>query len=211
MPHGERIAEFLQDIGAVRLSPREPFTWTSGIKAPIYCDNRMALSHPQARSFIVSALVARVKSLHVPPDVIAGTAMAAIGWAALVADRLNLPFVYVRPKAKEHGAKKRIEGDLRPDKHIVVVEDLISTGGSALSTVEALREEGRGVVCDVVAIFSYELLASMEAAQEHGVHLHPLSTVTTLLSAALRDGRVTAEDAELVRAFTRDPEHWQPR
>ena len=138
MPNAERIAEFLLNLGAVRLSPSEPFTWTSGIKSPIYCDNRMLYSHPDARSFIVDALVSRVKTLHVTPDVIAGTATAAIGWAALVADRLDLPFVYVRAKAKEHGAKKRIEGDMKPGKHIVVVEDLISTGGSSISPAEAL-------------------------------------------------------------------------
>ncbi|MEK7218811.1 MAG: orotate phosphoribosyltransferase, partial [Patescibacteria group bacterium] len=104
MPHGERIAQFLLSIGAVKLRPREPFTWVSGIKSPIYCDNRMIYSHPDARDFIVQALAARVKGLHVPADVIAGTATAAIGWAALVADRMELPFVYVRAKAKDYGA-----------------------------------------------------------------------------------------------------------
>jgi orotate phosphoribosyltransferase len=107
--HPEHIAEHLLSIGAVKLSPREPFTWTSGIKSPIYCDNRMLYSHPEARSQVVDALASVVKSLHVEADVIAGTATAAIGWAALVADRLGLPFVYVRAKAKEHGAKKKIE------------------------------------------------------------------------------------------------------
>src|SRR3989344_6825190 len=138
MPHGKRIAELLVDIGAVRLSVDPPFTWTSGIKSPIYCDNRMIYSHPDARNFVVDALVSRIKTLHINPDCVAGTATAAIGWAALVADRLDLPFVYVRPKAKEHGGKKRIEGDLKPGKHVVVVEDLISTGGSSISTVDAL-------------------------------------------------------------------------
>ncbi len=160
MPHGERVAEFLLSVGAVKLSPREPFTWTSGMKSPIYCDNRMLYSHPAARSFIVQALTDRVKHLHIPPDVIAGTATAAIGWAALVADRLEMPFVYVRSKAKEHGTKKLIEGDLKPEKHTVVVEDLLSTGGSAASTVETLRGEGKGIVTDVVSIFSYEFLSS---------------------------------------------------
>jgi len=209
MPHGERIAEFLLSIGVVKLSPMQPFTWTSGIKAPIYCDNRMIYSHPEARLFVVEALVSRIKALHIPADVIAGTATAAIGWAALVADRLNLPFVYVRPKVKEHGAKKRIEGDLKPEKHITVVEDLISTGGSAISTVEALREEGEGIVTDVVAIFSYELLEATERAQEAGVKLHPLTTLTTLVQVALAQGRITEEEADLVSRFARDPDHWQ--
>ncbi len=208
MPHSNRIAEFLLSIGAVRLSLKQPFTWTSGIKSPIYCDNRMIYSHPEARDFVVQALVSRVKALHVPPDVIAGTATAAIGWAALVADRMKLPFVYVRAKAKEHGAKKRIEGDLKPEKHVVVVEDLISTGGSSISTVQALREEGQATVSDIVSIFTYEFLTATEAAQQSGVQLHPLSSITTLLTVALSEGRITQEEVKLVAAFAADPEKW---
>ena len=112
MPHGTRIAELLINCGAVRLSINPPFTWTSGIKSPIYCDNRLLYGHPDARKFVVDALVSRVRNLHIPPDAIAGTATAAIGWAALVADRMDLPFVYVRSKPKEHGMGKRIEGHL---------------------------------------------------------------------------------------------------
>ncbi|HVW67212.1 MAG TPA: orotate phosphoribosyltransferase [Candidatus Peribacteraceae bacterium] len=204
-----RIAEFLLDIGAVRLSVHQPFTWTSGIKSPIYCDNRMVYSHPDARDFIVDALTSRVKNLHIPADVIAGTATAAIGWAALVADRLQLPFVYVRSKAKEHGAKKRIEGDLKEEQHVVVIEDLISTGGSAVSTAEALREEGKAVVTDVVSIFSYELLNAREKALEAGLQFHPLSTLHALLDVALDQDRLIDEEAELVEQFAHDPEHWQ--
>ena len=208
MPHGDRIAEYLLSIGAVRLSPNEPFTWTSGIKSPIYCDNRMIYSHPEARTFFVQALASRVKALHVPPDVIAGTATAAIGWAALVADRLHLPFVYVRAKAKEHGAKKRIEGDLRPEKHVVVVEDLVSTGGSSISTVEALREEGKAIVTDVVSIFTYEFEAATEAAHENGVKLHPLTTITSLVKVSLGQGRVTHADAKMIANFAKSPQEW---
>lgn len=209
MPHSDRIAEFLLSIGAVRLSPNEPFTWTSGIKSPIYCDNRMIYSHPEARSFVVAALVSRIKALHVTPDVIAGTATAAIGWAALVADRMELPFVYVRAKAKEHGAKKRIEGDLRKaGQHIVVVEDLISTGGSSISTVEALRDEGKAVVTDVVSIFTYEFLSATEAAMENSVMLHPLTTITNLVKIAQEQGKITQQDAKMIGAFAGDPENW---
>ncbi len=208
MPHGERIAEFLLSIGAVRLSPNEPFTWTSGIKSPIYCDNRMIYSHPEARTFVVQALVSRVRTLHVPPDVIAGTATAAIGWAALVADRMNLPFVYVRAKAKEHGAKKRIEGDLKPGKHVVVIEDLLSTGGSSISTVEALREEGQAIVTDVVSIFTYEFTSAADHARDGGVMLHPLTTITSLVKVALEQGRITQQDAKMIGAFAGDPERW---
>lgn len=208
MPHGERIAEFLLDIGAVRLSVDTPFMWTSGIKSPIYCDNRMIYSHPAARDVVVDSLVSRVKNLHVPADVIAGTATAAIGWAALVADRMDLPFVYVRAKAKEHGAKKRIEGDLKKEQHVVVVEDLISTGGSAVSTVEALREEGNAVVTDIVSIFSYEFDAAREAADEYRVQLHPLTTILRLVSVAVGQNRISEEDAAMIRRFTKSPEHW---
>src|ERR1041385_4879571 len=198
MPHGERIAEFLLSIGAVKLSPDQPFTWTSGLKSPIYCDNRMIYSHPEARSFVVSALVHRIKSLHVPPDVIAGTATAAIGWAALVAAHMSLPFFYVRPKAKKHGTKKLIEGDLRLEQHIVVVEDLISTGGSSMNTVTTLRDEGKGIVTDVVAIFTYEFLAAREVAQEQQVQLHPLTTISTLVNVALMQDRITENQATMV-------------
>lgn len=209
MPHGDRIAEFLLSIGAVRLSPNEPFTWTSGIKSPIYCDNRMIYSHPEARAFVVQALASRVKTLHIPADVIAGTATAAIGWAALVADRLNLPFVYVRAQAKEHGAKKRIEGDLRKaGQHAVVVEDLISTGGSSLSTVEALRDEGKAIVTDVVSIFSYEFESATESAHENGVMLHPLTTITSLVKIALGQGRITQQEAKMVASFVKGPSDW---
>lgn len=208
MPHGERIAEYLLAIEAVRLSPHEPFTWTSGIKSPIYCDNRMIYSYPEARDFVVAALANRVKNLHIPPDVIAGTATAAIGWGALVADRLNLPFVYVRSKPKEHGAKKQIEGDLKAGKHVVVIEDLISTGGSFASTVEALRNEGQCIVTDVVSIFSYDFDAAREKAHELNVHMHPLSTISALLEVALSAGRVTEEEEKMIAAFGRDPEVW---
>ncbi len=204
MPHGERIAEFLLSVGAVRLSPDEPFTWASGIKSPIYCDNRMIYSHPDARDFIVDALVSRVRALHVPPDVIAGTATAAIGWAALVADRMKLPFIYVRSQAKEHGTKKRIEGDLKPDRHVVVVEDLISTGGSSMSTVEAVRDEGQASVSDIVSIFSYEFLSAVEKAQEQRVMLHPLTSITMLLSVAIQQDRITEEQAHTVRRFIKE-------
>jgi len=208
LPHGQRIAELLLNIGAVKLSVDPPFTWVSGIKSPVYCDNRMLYSHPDARKFIVDAFVSRVASLSVPPDCIAGTATAAIGWAALVADRLHLPFIYVRAKAKDHGTKKLIEGDLKPEKHVVLIEDLLSTGGSAVASVEALRNEGKATVSDVVAIFSYELLAGIEKAQIAQVHLHPLSTFSILLDVASEQGRITEEHIETARRFIRDPENW---
>jgi orotate phosphoribosyltransferase len=208
MHHGTRIAEYLLNIGAVKLSVDPPFTWTSGLKAPIYCDNRMIYSHPEARDFVVTALVSRVKALHVEADVIAGTATAAIGWAALVADRMKLPFIYVRAKPKEHGAKKLIEGDLKPRKHVVVIEDLISTAKSSAATVEALRDEGGGFVTDIVSIFSYELLSGLEKAREVKVRMHPLCTISDLLEVAKQRELVDDTEIEMISDFSRDPEGW---
>lgn len=208
MPHGQRIAELLINIGAVRLSINPPFVWTSGIKAPIYCDNRLLYGHPEARKFVVDALTSRVRNLHIPPDAIAGTATAAIGWAALVADRLDLPFVYVRSKPKEHGMGKRIEGALPKEKHVVLIEDLLSTGGSAISSVQALRDEAQAIVTDIVAIFSYELFSSKEAAEEARVKLHPLADLGTLLRVAAEQGRLSADDVVKVSSFTMDPKAW---
>lgn len=209
MPHSKRIAELLIDIGAVKLSLDPPFTWTSGMKSPIYCDNRMIYSHPEARNFVVDALVQKISSLHIEPDVIAGTATAAIGWAALVADRMNLPFVYVRTKAKEHGAKKRIEGDLQAGKDVVVVEDLFSTGGSAVSTIEALREEGEAIVTDSVAIFTYEFVKAKEREQESKTRFHSLSTFSALLKVAEEQGTLSEEDINSVKEFINNPSEWR--
>ena len=208
MPHGTRIAELLINCGAVPLSINPPFTWTSGIKSPIYCDNRLLYGHPDARKFVVDALVSRVRNLHIPPDAIAGTATAAIGWAALVADRMHLPFVYVRSKPKEHGMGKRIEGHLELCKHVVLIEDLLSTGGSAVSSVDALRTEAQAVVTDVVAIFTYELYAASEAAQEHRLKFHPLATLGMLLTVAAEQGKLTADEVTRVASFSKNPKEW---
>lgn len=206
--HSSHIADALLALGAVRLSVDPPFTWTSGLQAPIYCDNRMLYGHPAERSMVVEALVEQVRGLSSPPHVIAGTATAAIGWAALVADRMGLPFVYVRAKPKEHGAKKLIEGDLRPAQHVVVVEDLISTAKSSAATVEALRSEGQAEVTDIVSIFSYEFASAFAKAQELRVALRPLCTISMLLDRAREQGTLSEADARLIAAFTRDPEGW---
>ncbi len=170
----------------------------------------MVYSHPEARDFVVEALTNRVKNLHIEADVIAGTATAAIGWAALVADRLKLPFVYVRTatQIKAHGTKKQIEGDMKPNKHVILVEDLISTAKSSVSSVEALREEGQSIVTDVVAIFSYELADGIMKAREAKVKLHPLCTISTLLDVALAQKRITEEQADQISTFSADPENW---
>ncbi len=209
MPFTTRIAEYLLSIGAVKLSPENPFTWASGIKSPIYCDNRVLYSYPEARDFIVSALVTRVKALHIQPDSIAGTATAAIGWAALVADRMKLPFVYVRSKPKDHGTQKLIEGHLKPDQHVVVIEDLISTAKSSAATVRALRDEGKAVVTDVVSIFHYGLLSAGEKADEMKVHLHSLTGLADLLRIAVDRDELSSEQVDEVLTFAKNPEGWR--
>jgi orotate phosphoribosyltransferase len=208
MPHGCRIAEYLLTLGAVRLSSDAPFTWTSGIHAPIYCDNRLLYGHTDARDAVVEALVSRVKNLHIEADAIAGTATAAIGWGALVADRLHLPFVYVRSKPKEHGTKKFIEGALKKKQHVVLIEDLISTGKSSAAAVQALREEGEAFVTDVVSIFSYELLSGRESMNALKIHSHSLCSLSTLLDAAVELKQLTTGQAETVQEFSKDPEGW---
>lgn len=204
------IADLLLRTGAVQIAVAKPFTWTSGIKAPIYCDVRTLYGHPPERARIVDALIETARSLPVMPEGIAGTATAAIGWAALVAAQLDLPFAYVRPVAKEHGMRKRVEGDLPKGKRILVIEDLLSTAGSAVATVAALREECAADVSDVAAIFSYELPSAFANARRHRLRLHPLATRTDLLAAARERGLSAQDDAD-IREFFESPEEWWVR
>lgn len=206
--HSRDIAALLLRLGAVRISVHPPFTWTSGITSPIYCDNRIVLSHPEERDAIVDELTAKIHQLKRRPDVIAGTATAGIGWAALVADRLKLPMIYVRPKPKEHGAGKQVEGELPKGSHIVVIEDLISTGGSSLGTVVALRKEGGCTVSDIIAIFTYGFPQALKATSKEKVTLHALSNLEALLEVAKEQGKLKAEDIALASKFAKDPEGW---
>lgn len=211
MTDAQSLAALLLRTGAVQIAVREPFTWTSGIKAPIYCDVRKLYGHPPERTRIVDTLTEAAHSLPIFPEGIAGTATAAIGWAALVAAQLELPFAYVRPAAKEHGTRKRVEGDLPRGKKILVIEDLLSTAGSAVATVAALREECAADVSDVIAIFSYELPAAFANARRHRLRLHPLATRTDLLAAAREGGVLSMQDDADIRAFFEAPEEWWPR
>lgn len=202
------ISALLLDCGAVKVSVNPPFTWTSGMKAPIYCDNRAVLGHPKERTQVVEALTEAVRALPQKPDAIAGTATAGIAWAALVADRLKLPMAYVRHKAKEYGAGKNIEGAYREGDRMVVIEDLISTGGSAVRTVEILRSEGKCTVTDIVAIFTYGFPKAAEAAAQAKVSLTALSDFATLLAIAREQGTLTEEEVCIAAAFSKDPEGW---
>lgn len=200
----EQVAAYLLEIGAVALRPQEPFTWTSGIKSPIYCDNRLTLSFPEVRSYIANAFAELVKAGYPEAQVIAGTATAGIPHAAWVADKLNLPMAYIRDKAKGHGKQNQIEGIISPGQKVIVIEDLISTGGSSLKAAQAIEEAG-GEVLAVLAIFSYELDRAAEAFAAAGVPLQSLSNYTALIDVALSQGKIAGSDVELLQSWRKDP------
>ncbi|KAA9007575.1 orotate phosphoribosyltransferase [Paenibacillus spiritus] len=200
----ERIASYLLEIGAVALRPQEPFTWTSGIKSPIYCDNRLTLSYPEIRSYIAEAFAEHVRSEYPEAEVIAGTATAGIPHAAWVADKLNLPMAYIRDKAKGHGKQNQIEGRVAPGQKVVVIEDLISTGGSSIKAAEAVRDAGAEPLA-VLAIFSYQLDRAVSAFAEANLPLHSLSDYGTLIGVALSQGKIAQSDVELLRSWRQDP------
>ncbi|GAE33888.1 orotate phosphoribosyltransferase [Halalkalibacter akibai] len=198
----QEIANHLLDIGAVHLRPTEPFTWTSGIKSPIYCDNRLTLSYPHVRKDIIAGFVELVKDMEV--DVIAGTATAGIPHAALLADALDLPMSYVRGSAKGHGKQNQIEGKIEKGQKVVLVEDLISTGGSVIQAAEALRAVGAEVVA-VVAIFTYEFPKAYDAFNEANLKAHVLTSYSTLLEVANNKGTITEEQAERLNQWRKNP------
>lgn len=201
------VARALLAAGAVALRPDEPFTWASGLRSPIYCDNRLVLAVPESRSAIAEALADRVRQRGVLPDAVAGVATAGIPQAALLADRLALPLAYVRAAPKAHGRGNRIEGRVEPGWRVVVVEDLISTGGSSLQAVEALREAGAEVQA-VLAVFSYGLPVAEQAFASAGVPLEALSDLEALLEEAGASGGLSERQLEDVRAWRADPGGW---
>ncbi|MCL7746404.1 orotate phosphoribosyltransferase [Halalkalibacter alkaliphilus] len=198
----EQIAKHLLDIGAVHLRPNDPFTWTSGMKSPIYCDNRLTLSYPSVRKDIISGFANLLEGIEV--DVIAGTATAGIPHAALLADKLGLPMIYVRGSAKGHGKQNQIEGKIEKGQKVVLVEDLISTGGSVIQAAEALRESGAEVVA-IVAIFTYEFQKAYDALKEANLPTHVLTSYSTLLTVAKEQGTITADQEQRLNEWRRDP------
>jgi orotate phosphoribosyltransferase len=198
------IANQLLSIDAVVLSPDVPFTWSSGLKSPIYCDNRLTLSFPSVRRAIVEGMVDLIKAHYPEADVIAGTATAGIPHAAWVSERLDLPMAYVRGSAKSHGKKKRIEGLVKPGQKVVIVEDLISTGGSVLSAAEAIREEGAEVL-GAVAIFTYGLEAATVNFAEANIPFVTLTDFPELIEQAKAAGSVTDAQLEKLRQWHADP------
>jgi len=202
------LAAGLLDAGAVRLSPRSPFTWASGLKAPIYCDNRQLLGFPELRSAIAAALAERAAEMN--PTLIAGTSTAGIPWASLVADRLGLPLSYVRPEPKKHGMGRQVEGP-HADKHrVVLIEDLISTGGSSVKCVEALRHEDAEVL-EVLALFSYGLPQADATFQAAGVPLRVLATFNDLSAKAQEKGQIDPAEAASLAEWRLDTVAWSKR
>ncbi|TXF85218.1 orotate phosphoribosyltransferase [Neolewinella aurantiaca] len=206
MSTASNIARRLLEVGAVKLAPQSPFTWASGLSSPIYCDNRVLLSYPEIRSEVIDGL----KEL--TPQFgefygIAGVATAGIPHGALLADRLGLPFVYIRSKAKEHGRQNQIEGRVEPGKKYLVVEDLISTGGSALKAIDALKAAG-GDVAGAVAIFSYEFPAAVRAFEQADVPLATISSYSTLLDEAVKQNHISNAEADALGNWKEDPRAW---
>lgn len=203
----KEIAAHLLDIGAVFLQPNEPFTWSSGLKSPIYCDNRMTLSFPQVRREIAKGLSELIKIHYPEVEVIAGTATAGIPHAAWVSDVLNIPMCYVRSKAKAHGKGNQIEGKVVKGQKVVVIEDLISTGGSAITAAEALREAGCEVL-GIVAIFSYQLPAATASLEAANISAQTLTDFPTLINVALEKNVVSENDIESLKSWRENPVDW---
>ncbi len=203
----EKTAELLLQINAIKLNPKNPFTWASGWKSPIYCDNRLILSFPAIRNYVREEFSKNIEKQFGKPDVIAGVATGAIGIGMLVAEYMGLPFVYVRPEAKKHGRKNQIEGFLQKGQNVVVVEDLISTGNSSLNAVEALRESGANVK-GMVAIFSYGFKISEDNFKNAHVDLYTLSDYQNLLNLAVAKKYITEKEQMILVEWSTAPESW---
>ncbi len=205
----EKTAELLLQINAIKLNPKNPFTWASGWKSPIYCDNRLVLSFPPIRNYIREEFSKNIEKKFGKPDVIAGVATGAIGIGILVAEYMGLPFVYVRPEPKKHGKQNQVEGFLQRGQNVVVVEDLISTGNSSLQAVNALREAGANVK-GMVAIFTYGFAAADENFKKAGVDLWTLANYEHLLNLAVAKKYITESEQEILQKWSKNPDTWQP-
>lgn len=200
----EKIASALLSIEAVALRPNDPFTWTSGIKSPIYCDNRLTMSYPEIRDLIAESFASIIREQYPETEVIAGTATAGIPHAAFVAQKLGLPMIYIRDKAKGHGKENQIEGLVKEGQKVIVIEDLISTGGSSIKAAQAVQQSGAEVLA-VLAIFSYQLDRAVNGFEEAGVALQTLSNYSALIDVALREGAIAEGDIALLRSWRENP------
>lgn len=202
------IAENLLKREAVKVSIDPPFTWVSGIKSPVYCDNRKMISFVEERKAVVDGLITLMKEKGLNPDVIGGTATAAIPWAAFLAYELGLPMIYIRPEKKEHGAGKQIEGSLEAGQTVLIVEDLISTGGSSVKAAEAVREEGGCTVEDIFAIVTWEIPKSKVRFEEANIKLTTLTDYTNIIGLAAETGAIPEDQLEKVLQFKESPAEW---
>ena len=203
------IAEKLLQINAIKLNVQKPFTWASGWRSPIYCDNRKVLSFPYIRDFIKSEMCNVVFQDFPGADLLAGVATAGIAWGAMVADQLKLPYIYVRPKPKEHGLGNQIEGYFEEGQKTVVIEDLVSTGKSSLQVVDVLRDSGLDVI-GMVSIFTYGFDVAEEAFKSAGIAYKSLTNYPTLISLATEKGQVRPEDESILLNWRKDPANWSP-
>jgi orotate phosphoribosyltransferase len=203
----KKTAEYLLQIKAIKLQPSNPFTWASGWKSPIYCDNRKTLSFPEVRSYLRDSFANLISELYPQAELIAGVATGAIAHGALAADKLGLPFIYVRSGVKEHGLGNQIEGYFEKGQKVVVIEDLISTGGSSLSSVKALREAGCNVL-GMVAIFSYEFMKASDDFATENCALHTLSNYSVLIDTAVKTGYISQAEVETLKSWRVDPSVW---
>ena len=206
----KKTVELLLQINAIKLNPKNPFTWASGWKSPIYCDNRVILSHPKIRVFIRKQISKQINELYGKPEIIAGVATGAIGIGMLVADLMNLPFIYVRPNSKKHGRKNQIEGSFEKGQNVVVIEDLISTGNSSLVAVDALREAELKVK-GMISIFTYGFPISYENFKKKNVELHTLSSYDILLEQALSTDYINEKDFKILSKWRKNPQDWESK
>ena len=206
----QTLAKKLLKIKAIKLQPANPFTWASGWQSPIYCDNRKTLSYPSLRNFIKLELARTIIENYENVEIIAGVATGAIAQGAMVADALHLPFVYVRSTPKDHGLENLIEGDLKPGAKVVVIEDLISTGGSSLKAVEAVRNAGCDVI-GMIAIFTYGFPISEERFKEAKIKFTALCDYDAILDEALKTDYITESDIETLQEWRKSPELWNPK
>lgn len=203
------IAEKLLQVKAVQLNPKQPYTWASGWKSPIYCDNRKVLSFPYIRDFIKSELCNVIFEKFEDAAILAGVATAGIPWGAMAADQLKLPFIYVRPKPKEHGLGNQIEGEFTKGQKVLVIEDLVSTGKSSLQAVDALLEKGLEVI-GMVSIFNYGFSAAKDQFESRKLNYYSLTDYPTLIQLALQSGMVGEEESILLNQWRKDPANWAP-
>ncbi|OFY63324.1 MAG: orotate phosphoribosyltransferase [Bacteroidetes bacterium RIFCSPLOWO2_02_FULL_36_8] len=201
------IAKHLLEIKAVQLRPEKPFQWASGWLSPIYCDNRLTLSYPEIRRQIKEGLLELIEEYYPKVEGIAGVATAGIPQGTLLAEILNLPFVYIRSQSKDHGLENRVEGKVNPDQNFVVVEDLISTGKSSLSSANALKEQ-KAKIAGMVCVFTYELNEAKRNFDSAGIELHPLLTYSELLEVALEEDYISKKELELLRKWRENPAEW---